>query len=257
MVTDPPAAASPSPREDSSAMWMLRGIMVGILLIGSANALSFFFRSRGWGSLLGSRDPFDEAIGFPLTIWEEANGYGSHALQAVPFLVDIAFALLIGLLIGAIAVWQKPVLNRMMDRFRGQGKKRALPMQFSLRGLMVTTVLAALAAAIARSFTPRVEILAAIYALGPIGLIGIAFLPRGLSWQQRVAVLTPAAVALIVVAIVLGHRLNVEFDKVMMGIFICWTPQSALAAIVLTGYIIYKEYRVIPRESSLSQTDIP
>lgn len=62
-------------------------------------------------------------------------------------------------------------------------------------------------------FTPRVEVLAAIYALGPLALIVLAYLPRRLSWQQRVAILTPSALILIAVAITLGSALDVEFDK--------------------------------------------
>ncbi|MEL6109559.1 MAG: hypothetical protein AAFU85_26415, partial [Planctomycetota bacterium] len=88
---------------------------------------------------------------------------------------------------------------------------------------------------------PRVEVLASIYLLGPAALIALAFLPRGWQWQQRVALLTPTTIALIVAAIALGQALGVDFDKVMMGIFICWTPQSVLGAVVLTGWLLYRE----------------
>ena len=47
--------------DDSSAVWVIRGVVVGILLLGALNALSFFFRSQGWGSLLGTMQPYDEA----------------------------------------------------------------------------------------------------------------------------------------------------------------------------------------------------
>ena len=245
MVTDQSNVPLDPPSEDSNLVWMLRGIMLGVLLIGSANALSFFFRSRGWGSLLGSREPADESIGFPLTVWEESGGYGSHALKTVPFLIDISAALLLGAAIGLIAISQKNTLNRIMDRLRSHAQGHQVRLQFSLRGLMITTVLAALAAAAARSLTPRVEVLAAIYALGPIGLVALAFIPRRLTWQQRVAILTPASVALIAVAIVIGNLLGIELDKVMMGIFICWTPQSAIAAIALTCLILVREYRAL------------
>jgi hypothetical protein len=236
--------------QDSNAVWMMRGIMMGVLLIGSANALSFFFRSQGWGSLLGKRDPFDEAIGFPLTLWEESTGYGSHALRVVPFLVDITTALLVGGLIGFVAISQRATLNRIMERFRSGGAAHRVRLQFSLRGLLLTTVLAALTATLVRSFTPRVELLAAIYALGPAALVAFAFAPRRLSWQQRVAILTPTAVMLIVAAIALGSVLGIEFDKVMMGIFICWTPQSAIAAVLLISWLLVREYRKLPRQAS-------
>jgi hypothetical protein len=245
MQPDESNASLPARWEDTNLAWMIRGITLAVLLVGSANALSFFVRSRGWGSLLGNREPSDEAIGFPMTVWEEAGGYGSHALKVVPFLVDISVALLLGVVIGLIAISQKSTLNRIMDRFRRQSKQHQVRLQFSLRGLLITTVLAALAAAVARSFTPRIEVLAFIYALGPIALVVFAFIPRRLRWQQRVAILAPAAVMLIAVAIAIGNVLGVEVDKVMMGIFICWTPQSAAAAILISSLLIVKEYRAL------------
>ena len=49
--------------DDSAWSWMFRGMILSVMVIGSANALSFFYRSQGWGSLLGSRQAHDEAIG--------------------------------------------------------------------------------------------------------------------------------------------------------------------------------------------------
>ena len=236
-------ADAKSQRDDPPWVWMTRGWMVGVLVLGSANAMSFFFRSRGWGSLLGDREFGDEAIGFPMTVWQEGGGYGSHVLRVTPFVVDVGTAILLGTLLGLVAVSQRRVLNEMMRRFRRQSAGGGMRLQFSLRGLLVTTVLAAFAAGAARVFTPRVEVLAAIYALGPLTLIVLAYLPRRLSWQQRVAIQTPSALILIAVAITLGSVLEVEFDKVLMGIFICWTPQAAIGAVALTAWILFWEYR--------------
>lgn len=233
---------------DSSGTWLMRGMLVGVLLMGAANALSFFFRSQGWGSLLGSRQPYDEAIGFPMVFWEEGTGYASHTLQMLPFVVDIGAALLLGIGIGGIAITQRQTLGEIMDRFRSQASGANVRLQFSLRGLLITTVLAALAAAAARTLAPRVELLAAIYALGPIGLIVLSYIPRRLSWQQRVAILTPSALILIAVAITLGTVLEIEFDKVLMGIFICWTPQAAIGAVGLTTWLLVREYRELRSE---------
>lgn len=236
----------------SARRWMIRGMFVGVLLTGSANALSFFFRSRGWGSLLGSREPYDEAIGFPLAVWEEGAGYSSHQLNTAAFAIDIAIGLGLGLLLGGVAVKSRPILNRIIasmqtaDELKESNGHQDIPIQFSLSGLLITTTIAAVAAALARSFTPRVEILAAIYALGPIALVGLMFLPRGLRWQQRVGLLIPSTIVLIAVAIAVGNALNVEFDKVLMGIFICWTPQTTLAALGLTTWLMVSQYRVLP-----------
>lgn len=243
--TIPPNLSGSAPR------WMIRGIFVGVLLIGSANALSFFFRSRGWGSLLGSREPYDEAIGFPLVVWEEAAGYSTHQLNTNAFAIDIAVGLGLGLLLGCLAVKTRPTLNRIiasmqtLDESSDTENREDAPIQFSLSGLLITTTLAAVAAALARSFTPRVEVLAAIYAVGPVTLVGLMFLPRRLSWQQRVGLLVPSTIVLIAVAIAVGNALNIEFDKVLLGIFICWTPQTTLAALALTTWLMVSQYRVL------------
>lgn len=233
---------------DTMVAWVFRGVAVGVLVLGAANALSFFFRSEGWGSLLGNLQPYDEAIGFPLAVWEESGGYGGHLLNKQAFAINAAFGLGLGLLIGAIAGWKKKTLNRLMNRFAGGGHSDT-QLQFSLRGLMITTVLAAVATAAVSSMTPRPAYLAAVYALGPAALVGIAFLPRRISWQRRVAIIIPATVVLIAITITMGNALSVPFDKVMMGVFICWTPQTAIAAILITTWIMLREYRVMTRES--------
>ena len=234
--------------EDSAWSWMFRGMILGVMLIGSANALSFFYRSQGWGSLLGSRKSYDEAIGFPFAIWEEGSGYASHTMQTSAFVIMLLTTLVVGGIAGGAAVLNRRTLNRIMNRMASQGTHDTR-LQFSLSGLMIATVLAAVAAAIARTFTPRVEVLGAIYALGPITLVALAFLPRKLSWQQRVAILTPMTFMLIAVAITLGNALSIEFDKVLLGIFICWTPQAAISAIALTAWLLSREYRDMVAES--------
>jgi hypothetical protein len=83
----------------------------------------------------------------------------------------------------------------------------------------------------------------AIYGLGPLLLVAIAMLPRRLSWQKRVVIIIPATLTLIAVAIAVGSAMEMEFDKVLMGIFLCWTPQSALAAIGLTATLLVAQAR--------------
>ena len=83
-------SAGTSSAETSKLHWFIRGVVVGCLLIASSNALSFFVRSRGWGSLLGNREPYDEAIGFPLLIWQEAADYSSHTMNTAGFVGNIS-----------------------------------------------------------------------------------------------------------------------------------------------------------------------
>jgi hypothetical protein len=121
--------------------------------------------------------------------------------------------------------------------------------RFTTRGLLVVMTLAAVFAAGARHFlNGRPEVLGTIYLLGPWLLVTIALLPRGIAWQQRVFILVPAAFLLIVVAILSGASLQrpIEFDKVLLGIFVCWTPQSALAALGITLALVFAQKRKWP-----------
>ena len=68
-------------------------------------------------------------------------------------------------------------------------------------------------------------------------------LPHRLTWQKRIMIIVPAAYALIGTAIAVGFAMGMEFDKVLMGIFLCWTPQSAIAAVALTATIFFSQYR--------------
>jgi hypothetical protein len=36
-----------------------------------------------------------------------------------------------------------------------------------------------------------------------------------------------------------GANLKIDFDRVLMAIFLCWTPQSALAAMALTAWWLW------------------
>ena len=121
------------------------------------------------------------------------------------------------------------------------GQPRRSHLQFSLRGLLLATGLVALMAATARyALAGQAESLGVIYVLGPWVLVLIALLPMGLAWQRRVLILISTAVLMITAAVVVGLSLTprLEVDKVLMAIFICWTPQCVLAAIGLLARLI-------------------
>ena len=61
---------------DSPKRWFFRGTAVGMLLMASINALSYFFRSADWSSLVGQSKLPQEAVGFPFIVWEAGNSYG-------------------------------------------------------------------------------------------------------------------------------------------------------------------------------------
>jgi hypothetical protein len=224
--------------------WFVRGFLVGILIAASLTAVSYFFRSDGLGNLVGTRPDHREALGFPIELWESGNMYGGYFVDYWALLVDAAFALVVGLACGLVTLRNRSRLNRLVDQFeRGTSRPVRRSVQFSMRALLLATGLAAVVAAGARyAIAGRAEVLGIIYMLGPWLLVIIAFLPLGMSWQQRVYVLIPSALLLMAAAVAIGVSLEpkLEFDKVLMGIFICWTPQSVLAAIGLTAFLILR-----------------
>ncbi len=224
--------------------WFVRGSLVSLLLMAALNALSYFVRTGGWGSLLGGLPQSNEAIGFPLTVWREGNGYLDLASVYLPMGINVLVALAGSIVCGLLTLTQMGWLNRMVVDLEAQQKERKEQrLQFSLRGLLLATFLAALCAAIARQWAARPEVLGAIYVLGPALLIAVVMLPRGLSLQQRVGILTPATLILIAVAVAVGTALEMQFDRVVLGIFVCWVPQTVLAALALTCGILVVYFR--------------
>jgi hypothetical protein len=89
---------------------------------------------------------------------------------------------------------------------------------------------------LATQYAARRETLVSIYVLGPAALVALAMLPRKLHWQTRVWLIIPATLGLIAAAVGVGANLKIEFDRVLMAIFLCWTPQSAFGAMALTAW---------------------
>jgi hypothetical protein len=210
-----------------------------MLLMAALNAISYFIRSSHWASLIGKPAADDESLGFPFRIWEAGNTYGGWYADYPMLGCNMLVAAAVGVVVGSITAWRSDALNRILAHL--QSGHRPFPkrsVQFSVRGLMVATALVAIAAAAARHYAARPETLVVIYAFGPALLVGGAMLPRRISWQQRVVLIVPAAAALMAAAVAVGHALGMEFDKVLMGIFLCWTPQSALGAIALTAWLL-------------------
>ncbi|WP_068140056.1 hypothetical protein [Roseimaritima ulvae] len=224
--------------------WFLRGMVLGLLLVGTANAVSYFVRSDGWGSLLGDRQADREAIGFPLELWRAGSAYGGLFVARVPLLVNALTAVLVGACCGALMVINHRWLEQMLiDLETREREATQHNFQFTLQGLLVITVLAAVAAMLVKTFASRPESLLFIYVLGPTALVLLALLPYRIAWQQRVAILAPITIAMIAVALAIGASLGIEFDVVLMGIFICWVPQSMLAATALTVSLMIQYQR--------------
>lgn len=232
------------PYADPPRRWFIRGTAVGMLLMASVNAISYFFRSGDWSSLVGRPQSLDESVGFPFKVWEAGNTYEGMYADYPMMGMNILVAAAVGSILGWLTARKTDFLNGLIqDMQEGWTPHRHQSVQFSLRGLMVATLIAAVVATFARHYAARPETLIAIYTLGPAMLVAIAMLPRRLSWKTRVVIIIPAAYSLIAAAIAVGNALGMEFDKVLMGIFLCWTPQSALAAVGLTASLLYAQVR--------------
>ncbi len=230
------------PFQDSPARWWVRGTAVGMLIMAAVNAGSYFVRSADWNGLVSRSMSSQESLGFPWVIWENGNTYGGMFVDYPNLGLNILFAFGVSAFVGLWAARRSDRFNDLIQALQRQGGSREHPpIQFSLRGLMVATAIIAIVAMLARNYAARPETLIAIYAFGPLVLVVIAMLPSRVSWQKRVMIIVPATFALIAVAIVVGVALGMEFDKVMMGIFLCWTPQSVMAAVGLTAWVLYGE----------------
>ncbi|TWU60207.1 hypothetical protein Poly51_04820 [Rubripirellula tenax] len=240
-------------RRTSKQRWFLRGLAVGLLLTASVNAVSYFFRSSDWSGLIGRPQSMNSAIGFPWVVWEAGNHYGGLFADYPNMGKNIVFAMLVGAAIGAIAVWQSDFLDGAIHEVEVQDvdgsssadavPRKPAPVQFSLRGLMITTTIAAIASTVVSRLAVHPMTLVAIYALGPVALVGLAMVPHRWNWQRRVVLLVPITLGLIGVAMAVGHALAMEFDQVLMGIFLSWTPQSAVAASGLTTLLLWTASR--------------
>ena len=223
--------------------WFGRGIFLGILLCAILNALSYFVRSGGWGGLLGA-SVGGEAIGFPFLLWQQGNAYGGYFVEYAALAWNTLFGVGLGAICGVATLTQLHLLNSVVaEAEAGAANQDRNPFQFSLRGMFVATLLAALLAAIGRTWAARPEVLAGIYLFGPSLLVVLAMIPRRISWQQRVAILIPATLIVIVVAMSVATAMKIEVDKVLLGIFVCWVPQTGIAAIAVTLAVITRHYR--------------
>lgn len=224
-------------QETSNRHWFIRGAASGILLFAAANALSWFFRSEGWSDLLGTTEDSEiEAVGFPFEIWRERQYYAFGSVidmswVLVDLLIGIIFACACGMLFVRFREQLDPLLQMPVEEKRdGEGR---LSRSFSLRGLFVATTIAAVFVAAVQAFGLTSKLLTAIYFAGPIVLIVIAMAPMGMPWKQRVVLLIVFAVVMLGTCVFVGNRLGMEFDRVLMGVYLCWVPQSVFATVVV------------------------
>ena len=178
-------------------------------------------------------------------------------IDSTAFAKNLIVVVLLGCLLGGIAIANREWLNRFFDHMieLEQAKLGAnSSFQFSLSGMLVTTSVAAIVAASLRwAWGASEELLLGVYLLGPTALILLAMIPRKISWQARVVLLAPSTLLLIGYALYVGGRLGLPSDHVMMGVFICWVPQTVIAAGCLTvGLAIRYNMKSTPKTSQTS-----
>lgn len=226
----------------SNRSWFLRGFLGGLLFAAALNATSFFFRSEQGGNLLGYARYRREALGFPVEMWEQGNNYGGYYIDYPALFVNIACGVVIGIFAGLFTLSQRHRLNGLIAQFEQQSEPSPRNFQVSVRGMILLMTLVGIVFGIGtRVRFAHPSVLGSIYLLGPWILIGIAFIPRNIPWQQRAAILVPCLLALMSAAIYVGGALrrSVDFDRVLLGIFICWTPQTVFVAVVVSLCVLY------------------
>ena len=161
--------------------------------------------------------------------------------------------LVVGSLFVFLTVLFSSRLNRLIRELSQRQNAHQANFQFSIRGLLWLTCLSALVLAVCRTvLTPSPRVLGSIYLLGPWILVSIALLPQKIAIEQRAWILTVSAALLIVAAIIVGGALPlpVPFEKVLLGIYICWTPQSASTALLLSITMLVHYRRLLVANES-------
>ena len=244
--------------------WFGRGFLAGLMVIAACNAVSYFVLSDGVSNLIGMKVAQRERVGFPLEVWERGKVYGQYMVNFPNFFINAFMGIGLGVLLGVGAGRCKGWLNRTVEEilneeysggdsganfgasFSSPGGKSfdvVAGNQFSMWGLMACTAIVALIVAVATNVSPSPYVMAAIFFLAPTVMIFAAMLPPRLSWQLRVAIVTVLALSSIGAAIAVGANLDLDFDQVLMGVFICWTPQGVIGTFALLAWLAIRVKR--------------
>lgn len=218
-----------------------------LLAFAALNAASYFVLSQH-GTLLFYDHGVDR-IGFPLVIWQHGSepsfaiamvNLGSDGCFAYGALaVDAAVALIASAIAGILA----SVRAGSTAVARPNAPASAAPCgppQFNLRSLLAVTTLVAIALAYERTATDHLRTLslAAIYLLGPWLLILCGYVTRWRRRAERIIATVSALAILIAGAVATGVRTELaDFTRVLLGIYIYWTPQCIL---LLAAHTIWR-----------------
>ena len=152
----------------SRFFWFVNGALFATLVFSATNCLSYFFRSQNLGMLIGAIGS-EEAIGFPFQIWSSLDVYPGLPLATRAVLLNAACGLTEAVVAGVICASSKNFLNRFLIAMEAsENSGEPIKLQFSVRGMLTITAVAAVVAALIRqTFGARPELLLAVYLLGP------------------------------------------------------------------------------------------
>ena len=199
------------------------GVGWGLMLFATANCLSYFYWSSGWGNLLGTRDDQPVGIGFPLLIWHNGFSYPDPVLRWGYLFANILLAV-----IGAAAIgWCFSRIKRM-DTPRSASSPRPQFFQFNIGELLLMTVVVAAVLAVAGpALDWGTAMLKTIYLVGPLLIGWLSLLLRRLPARTGDMVGLLFGLSMIVVAGIVSEQLTGirDFTRGLMGVFVFWVPQ--------------------------------
>jgi len=155
--------------------------------------------------------------------------------------LNLLFVMIIASVCGFTTAALSDRIETMLPKEQSaESKKTRFRMTFSVRGLLIVTTLIAVVIGLTKSLGASPWLLGTVYFAGPLILILIAMGPVGIPWEQRSVILILVAVVMLGGAVLVGMKLGMEFDRVLLGVFICWVPQSVFAAALITGLVFWK-----------------
>ena len=215
------------------------------MLLAALNAISYFVLSEGLTDLVGLKPPVEEAIGFPFSIWEEGAANGPNAINFWGSVDNVLIGLCVGSVFGVIGVLLRHQFNDWVIEFESENRNvKPIHNQFSLKSILFWTAVSGLFIALLTRWNGSSLGLAAIYLFGPATLIGIAMFPAELHWRTRAVIVSVLSIGLILIAVRSGLKLNMQVDRVMLGFFVCWTPQTVFAAFAIVVASVAKAVRL-------------
>lgn len=216
----------------------LRGMLAGILLFASLNALSYFARSEGTKLLGGTRD--GGAIGFPWLVWQgDARGAGDF--RALALFLNVVVGLAASAVLGVVIAW---AMRRGESHYRSQpltdssvGRvSRRITGQFTLRGMLLSVACLAVLLSLGQRADERTKLhmLLAVYWLGPCVIAAGFALARRISPDAArfTAILIAALAAIAALILASGSGIH-DMTQAALGLFVYWTPQCLLLAAAL------------------------